>query len=206
MTILVALLGTLFVLAPVARCDSAGRNASPTRAPEPVDSVIWKNPQIVHFIREELGKVSFRGYNHPTFSDYTFKGSEPGPPTDISTFPTEVAPTQISDTLWTYSPNRKRAVRVCCEGEVDSDLQIYNWRRKNATERLGFCGTSCSYLGVRWIDDYQFISVRLDEVSERDREATRWDVIGHVSTVQLFDLLTSKVYTFESKLLPMKNE
>ena len=203
-TIVVVVLGTFFTCASVAWCDSVGSNASFTRAPKSVDSLIWKDQRIVRFIREELGRVNFRGYDHPSFSGYTFKDSQPTPPTDFSTFPAVVDPKRISDTIWTYSPNRQRAIRVCCEGEIDSDLQIFNWRRKNATERLGFCGTPCRYLGVYWLDDYSFISVRLDEVYENQPEAGAWKVLGHVGTVELYDLLTSRVYTYESKMLPLK--
>jgi hypothetical protein len=163
-------------------------------------SLIWDNPEVVRSIHEKFEQAIIPGYRLTSLNHFYFDDSTEIVTEDCELLPRETDSSQFADD-WTFSPDRSRAATICCEGEADSDIRLYNWHGDRIINRLGFCGATCRYLALRWLDDEKLLVLRIDEDAHLSRRTGRRVLDGHVAIVLLYNLSGEYVLTHGSYIL-----
>jgi hypothetical protein len=181
-------------------CQGCGRAPSTeTTAVSPaaqIDSLVWRNPTVAHFIDSVLSLDDPYRY-----TGFHFTGSSPiGKRRLLGKYKGEES--FRGDSNWTWSPDNSRAISIGRYfGEPDHNLEIFNRDGDSTFVEFEFCGTPCEYLGVKWVDPNQFVFVQKHEILERGtgNESNSLFLVDWTAFVSLYNLSMDSVYSYSSK-------
>jgi len=186
-----ALVSALLTTPSVAAADSVD---VAIRLPAWVDSILWCDTNLAHFLIKTLGDSQKVNYG-------SFVPQHVGPISHtVSGFPAH--PTCEEGDIWTFSPDSGIAASAKgYEGEADNILSVYNRDGQGNVETLEFCGTPCRYRDVYWLDNWQFVFTKHEEVLE-EYDASTLIVAGCTAHVTLYDLKADSLFEYKSALIP----